>query len=116
MSVHYEDYNTALGRIAAQENGPAVTYGDEIHAQPVHEYTAREVKAIRKACGLTQVMFAAFLGVSVKTVEAWERGRNSPTGPASRLLSFAEKEPGFPYSSGILSVRREYSRLRRPGQ
>ena len=37
---------------------------------------------------MTQRVFADYLGVSVKTVEAWERGRTHPTGPANRLISF----------------------------
>ena len=42
---------------------------------------------------MTQSVFANYLGVSVKTVEAWERGRTHPTGPAYRLMSFlAQKQ------------------------
>ena len=36
--------------------------------------------------GMTQSVFAAYMGVSKKTVEAWEGGRTHPTGPACRLL------------------------------
>ena len=32
------------------------------------------------------------MGVSKKTVEAWEGGRTHPTGPAFRLLNILEKE------------------------
>ena len=32
--------------------------------------------------------FAKALGVSVKTVEAWEMGVNRPSGIASRMLEF----------------------------
>ena len=35
---------------------------------------------------MTQQVFASFLDVSVKTVEAWETGRTHPTGPAYRLM------------------------------
>ena len=36
--------------------------------------------------GMTQSVFAAYMGVSKKTVEAWEGGRTHPSGPAFRLL------------------------------
>jgi len=35
---------------------------------------------------MTQAVFADYLGVSPKTIEAWELGRTHPTGPANRLL------------------------------
>ena len=35
---------------------------------------------------MTQTVFANYMGVSKKTVEAWELGRTHPTGPAYRLL------------------------------
>ena len=53
---------------------------------PVKEYTATEVKSIRRDAGVSQAAFAKCLGVSKKTVEKWESGDNIPSGPASRLL------------------------------
>ena len=53
---------------------------------PVKEYSAAEVKAIRKDMSVSQSVFAKCLGVSKKTVEKWESGDNIPSGPASRLL------------------------------
>jgi len=35
---------------------------------------------------LSQNVFASVLNVSLKTVQAWEQGRNVPCGPALRLL------------------------------
>ena len=32
------------------------------------------------------------MGVSKKTVEAWEGGRTHPTGPAFRLMNILDKE------------------------
>ena len=52
---------------------------------------------------MTQHVFADFLGVSVKTVEAWERGRNHPTGPACRLIKILEEDEKLPFVSKILS-------------
>ena len=37
-----------------------------------------------------QKAFASYMGVSDKTVEAWEAGTNHPSGAASRLLNMME--------------------------
>ena len=57
-----------------------------IEIEPLVEYTAEDVKEIRLQTGLTQSLFAKWFGVSTRTVEAWESGRNKPSGPSSRLL------------------------------
>jgi putative transcriptional regulator len=40
-------------------------------------------------------MFAGSLGVSPKTVEAWENGRNKPEGTSRRLLEIVRDDPAF---------------------
>ena len=57
---------------------------------PVKEYTAEEVQNIRHSTGFSQKLFASYMGVSTKTVEAWEAGINHPSGAASRILSMME--------------------------
>ena len=57
---------------------------------PVKKYTAQEVKNIRCSTGFSQKLFASYIGVSDKTVEAWEMGVNHPSGAASRILSMME--------------------------
>ena len=57
---------------------------------PLQEYSAEEIKGIRNRLNMTQAVFALFMGVSKKTVEAWEAGTNHPSGAASRLLSMME--------------------------
>lgn len=59
---------------------------------PVKEYHSEEIKEIRKNTGLSQKLFASYLGVSAKTVEAWEAGTNQPSGAASRLLHMMEMD------------------------
>lgn len=49
-------------------------------------YHREEIKQIREDLNLTQKNFAFVLGVSPKTVEAWESGRNVPQGTAQRFL------------------------------
>ena len=50
------------------------------------------MKKIRKATGMSQKKFASYIGVSDKTVEAWEAGVNKPSGVASRLFSMLEMD------------------------
>ena len=57
---------------------------------PLQEYSAEEIKGIRNRLNMTQAVFALFMGISKKTVEAWEAGTNHPSGAASRLLSMME--------------------------
>ena len=57
---------------------------------PLKVYGANDVKKIRNSTGLSQKYFASYMGVSIKTVEAWEAGTNHPSGSASRLLHMME--------------------------
>lgn len=59
---------------------------------PVKMYKAKEIQDIRKKTGLSQKLFASYMGVSLKTVEAWEAGTNHPSGAASRILSMMEMD------------------------
>ena len=71
---------------------------------PVREYDAHEVKAIRNGLGMSQSFFAIFMGVSKKTVEAWESGRNMPDGPARRILSMVQADPELPTRYNIIEA------------
>lgn len=48
---------------------------------------------IRANLKLSQAAFAALMGVSPRTVQDWEQGRRSPSGPAEALLRIAEQHP-----------------------
>ena len=63
-----------------------------IEIEPAGVYSSVQVKNIREKIGLTQKLFAKYLGVSTKTVEAWEAGRNKPSGPSNRLLWLMDME------------------------
>ncbi|TKB61563.1 MAG: helix-turn-helix domain-containing protein [Nitrospira sp.] len=51
------------------------------------------ITSIRERTGLSQVRFAALLGVSVRTLQEWEQGRRAPSGAARTLLLIAQKNP-----------------------
>ena len=63
-----------------------------VQFSPVPHYKSNEVKKIRQKLDLTQKSFAFLMGVSVKTVEAWESGTNEPNGTARRMLSLFNRE------------------------
>ena len=56
----------------------------------VKEYTATQIKRIRKRNKASQAVFAAYLNTSVSTVQKWERGEKKPNGPSLKLLSLVE--------------------------
>ena len=87
MSTLFEDLQEGLLQAIdyAKGQGPARVISYKI--DPVMEYDKEQIRQIRLNAQMTQHVFADYLGVSVKTVEAWERGRTHPTGPACRLLS-----------------------------
>ncbi|MGN6410766.1 MAG: helix-turn-helix domain-containing protein [Nitrobacter sp.] len=54
---------------------------------------ATAVRSLRRRAGLTQVEFAARLGVPVETIRNWEQGKRMPRGPARALLAVIARAP-----------------------
>jgi len=48
---------------------------------------------IRKKINMSQSEFAAYFGVSVRTVQEWEQGRVVPSGAARAFLIVIDREP-----------------------
>ena len=63
-----------------------------IKIEPVPHYEAQDIKGIRQKTKLSQSAFANFMGVSKKTVEAWEAGTNIPQGSSQRLLEIMSRD------------------------
>jgi putative transcriptional regulator len=51
-----------------------------------------DVSAVRASLGMTQKAFAAALGVSCRTVEAWESGKSNPTPTAKKLIHLIQED------------------------
>ncbi len=98
----FDDIKTGLGEAIEFEKGDLIAKTTKLTISPICTFKPEEIKAIRQSTGMTQVLFARFMGVSVKTVEAWEAGRNHPEGAACRLLALAQNDPAFPRTSGIV--------------
>ena len=80
-----EDYQQ--GKIRARKT--------RLTIKPVETFNNYDIKRIRQKTGLSQVIFAGSFGVSPKTVEAWENGRNKPEGASRRLLEIVHDDPDF---------------------
>ena len=51
------------------------------------------VRDLRRRSRLTQLQFAARLGVPVETIRNWEQGKRAPRGPARALLAVIAHSP-----------------------
>lgn len=60
---------------------------------PPTPLTATEIQALRKRVNASQAVFARYLNVSTKLVQAWEAGRRTPDGAALRLLRIGVDHP-----------------------
>lgn len=92
MSEFFDELMTGLNEAVAIERGELKGRNTVYEIQPVKKYNNVQIKQIRTSVGMTQVLFADYMGVSAKTVEAWEKGTNHPTGTACRLISMLENK------------------------
>lgn len=87
MTSLFDDLQQGLQEAIDYSNGKGSARVTKFTIEPVEILNHNEIKAVRLNANMTQVVFADYLGVSVKTVEAWEKGRTHPTGPACRLMN-----------------------------
>jgi putative transcriptional regulator len=60
---------------------------------PAEPVTLPLVRDLRRRARLTQLEFAARLGVPVETIRNWEQGKRMPRGPARALLAVIAHAP-----------------------
>lgn len=65
---------------------------DMLCLEPVHDYDAVKVKALRTRLQLSQAVLAAVLNTSLSTVRKWEVGDKKPSGPSQKLLDLIERK------------------------
>jgi putative transcriptional regulator len=88
----FEKIKAGLIEAIEYEKGNTKVTVHKITISPLHEYTAEKIKGIRQKFNLTQKLFAYVMGVSIKTIEAWESGRNAPSGAALRMLEILDQD------------------------
>ncbi|MCL2627376.1 MAG: helix-turn-helix domain-containing protein [Oscillospiraceae bacterium] len=93
MSKVSESIARGLQEVLDHAKGKVELRSRFVSANPPRIYTASQVRKIRDNLNMSQGFFAEVIGVSKKTVEAWEYGHGKPSGAASRVLAIAETDP-----------------------
>ncbi len=119
MGEAFESIMRGLSEVKAHREGKLKLKTTAIEIAPLPVYDAKTIKALRLTLGLSQTVFAQVLGVAKKTVEAWEAGRNVPSGAACRFLEVLRKDQGFIQRERIVTFAAKTSAVRvvlkRPG-
>ena len=68
--------------------------------------TLPAVRDLRRRAQLTQIEFAARLGVPVETIRNWEQGKRAPRGPARALLAVIAHSPETVFAALATENRR----------
>lgn len=92
----FESIMTGLNDAVDYEKGEGKARTVKLTVAPVPDFSAEEIKALRHTLKMTQGTFAALMGVSSKTVEAWETGTNIPLGTARRTLGLLKSDNSIP--------------------
>ena len=70
----------AIGKVTMREF-------EALSPPPVREFTAADIRHLRKELNFSQPVFALHLHTTASTVRKWEQGDTHPTGPALKLLN-----------------------------
>lgn len=90
ISVYLEMVKDAM---FPRKRGVITKRNKYIRIEELQHFTADEIRALRLRLHLSVGLFSEILGVSEKTVEAWECGYNEPSGPALRLMNMLRRYP-----------------------
>lgn len=100
MGSYYSD--TIKDALYPQKRGTIKINNKYLVPSAPKAFNAKEIKKLRVSLSLSVAVFAAVLNVSPKTVEAWESGKNTPSGASQRLLQMISKNPDIILEGGAL--------------
>ncbi len=89
----YGDLRQSLTDAMRYERGGRIDLRTTEIPAPPKSMKPAEIRQIRESLNASQVVFAHFLCVSPKAVQAWEQGVRRPQSTALRLLELAKKKP-----------------------
>lgn len=100
MGSEYRD--AVKDALFPKKSGVISTRNKYLIVAPLKDLDADEIRRLRLSLSLSVAVFANLLGVSHKTVEAWEAGVSAPNGSALRLMSMLRKNPDFLFNYEIM--------------
>lgn len=94
IEKNFEGVDFFSGLMAGLEEAIAYEKGEAAAETFVRKRSLPDVSvvAVRGALGMTQRAFAEVLGVSCRTVEAWESGKTTPTPTAKKLIYLIQED------------------------
>lgn len=93
------DEKTFAGLLEATQEALAHYKGEKLDLrttelpEPPEPMSNGQIKRLRETLKVSQALFASYLNVSTKLVQAWESGIRRAEGAALRLLRLAEQVP-----------------------
>jgi DNA-binding transcriptional regulator YiaG len=85
--------------IAAMQSGEPLERHFTVRTYKVdfrpRDYGPDDVRRVRGLLGMSQVLFAGFLGVDANTVRSWEQGTRPPSSIARRFMDEIEGDPTY---------------------
>ena len=94
----------ALERIGVVDGATMREFEKELLGPPP-AYPPKRIAQLRTKFDVSQAVFAAYLNVTLSTVQKWEQGQKEPSSAASRLLQVVEE-----YGLGVLVPKKYQSK------
>ena len=94
IEKNFEGVDFFSGLMAGLEEAIAYERGEAAAETFVRKRSLPDVSVavVRGALGMTQRAFAEVLGVSCRTVEAWESGKTTPSPTAKKLIYLIQED------------------------
>jgi len=81
---------SALRKVGAIDKAMMRSFDESCLTMP-SEIKPAQIKKLREASHVSQLVFARYLNTSESTVEKWETGAKRPSGTALKLLAIVQK-------------------------
>ena len=88
----FDELKESLGEMVEHARGKRELRTTALPCAP-KKLSGREIAELRHRLRFSQAVFARYLNVSIKSVQAWEQGKREPDGAALKLLEIAEENP-----------------------
>ena len=89
----FEELKNGLEDVKLYEKGKLTLKNTAVKSKEHTQYSAEDIRAIRKKYNMSRALFANSLHISPRTLEKWELGTSKPNEQAFALLALTDKYP-----------------------